>query len=200
MNLDRDHANLERDKKIFEQDLLKAERDQAQNLQESAANCDQIKSEIERLQRKQQELASRTELLMTRSTPDSGMEVDETSRSGGRFNLDHVAQEQMNEGLNTWTPPEAVSSLRVLESGRIKPLMDIALPGLTPSSTSGSQAGAGTPRLKELQERLQARISESTAREAEPRTWRENPVRSVMITKRTQMAHTYDTTGMIGHR
>ena len=59
--------------------------------------------------------------------------------------------------------------------------MDIALLGVTPSSTSGSQAGAGTSLLKELQERLQARTPESPAREAEPRTWREYPMRSVMI-------------------
>ena len=81
--------------------------DQARKLQESAAKCDQIKSEIERLQRKQQELASgterqvktSTESLMTRSRPDSRMEVDEIARSVGRFNLDRVAQEQMKEGL-----------------------------------------------------------------------------------------------------
>ena len=118
---------------------------------------------------------------MTRLRPDSRMDVDETPRSAGRFNLDRVAQEQMNEGLNTWTPPEPVPSLRDLESDRIKPLMNIALPGPTPNSISGSQAGAGTLRLKELQERLQARTSESPSCEAEPRTWKEHPVRSVMI-------------------
>ena len=99
------------------------------------------------------------------------MEIDVTPRSGRRFNLDRVAQEQMNEGLDTWTPPEPARSLRDLDSGRIKPLMDIALPGLTPSSTSGSQAGALTSRLKELQERLQSRTPESPAREAEPLNW-----------------------------
>ena len=87
----------------------------------------------------------------------------------------------MNDDLNTWTPPYTVPSLRDLESGRIKPIMDIALPGLTPSSTSGSQAGVRTSRLEKMHERLQARTPDSPAREAEPRTWREYPVRSAMI-------------------
>ena len=59
--------------------------------------------------------------------------------------------------------------------------MDIALPGLTPSSTSGSQAGAGTSHLKEWQESLQSRTPESPTREAAPITWREHTVRSVVI-------------------
>ena len=188
-NLDRDQANHDRNKVILERDLLNVERDQAQKLQQSAANCDQVKSEVERLQRKQQELASGTERkvktltesLMTRSRPDFRMEVDETFRSAGRFNLDRVAQEQMNEGLNTWMPPKPVPSSRDLESGRIKTLMDIKLLGLSPRSTSGSQAGAGTSRLKELQKRLQARTPESPAREVEARTWREYPMRSSMF-------------------
>ena len=58
---------------------------------------------------------------------------------------------------------------------------DIALPGLTPSSTGGSQASAGTSRLKKLQERLQSRVTESPAREAETLTRREHPVRSGII-------------------
>ena len=80
------------------------------------------------------------------------MEVDEAPRVSGRFNLDRIAQEQMSEDLDAWTPLEHVSSWRDLESGRIKPLVvDFALPGLKPSSTGGSQASAGTSRLKELQ-------------------------------------------------
>ena len=148
---------------------MRAEREQAQKLQESVANCDQIKSEIERLQRRQQEFASGkerkmktlTEPLTTRSRPGSRMEVDKAPRSSGRFILDRVAQEHMNKGLDTWMPSEPVPSLRNLESVRIRPQMNIALLGLTPSSTSGSQAGAGISRLKELQERLQARAPES---------------------------------------
>ena len=61
------------------------------------------------------------EPLIPRSRPDSKMEVDETPRVSGRFNLDRIAQEQMSEDLDTWTPPEPVPSLRDLESGRIKP-------------------------------------------------------------------------------
>ena len=74
-------------------------------------------------------------------------------------------------------PSEPVPSLRNLELERIRP-------GLTTSSTSGSQAGAGTSRLKEMQEMLHARIPESPAREAAPITWREYPVRSVVINAR----------------
>ena len=48
------------------------------------------------------------EPLMMRSIPESRMEVDETPRLSGRFNLDRVAQEQLNEDLNTWTPLETV--------------------------------------------------------------------------------------------
>ena len=125
-----------------------AEREQEQRLQKSVSNCDQIKSEIERLQRRQQAVASAkekkrttTEPAVTRSRPDSRMEVDEAPKS--RFNLDRVAQELMNEGLEAWTPSEPVSSMSNLEANRIRPLMDIALPGLTSSSTSGSQSGTG---------------------------------------------------------
>ena len=109
------------------------------------------------------------------------MEVDDAPRSSGRFDLDRVAQEHMNEGLEAWTPPEPVPSMRILEASRIRPLMDIALPGLTSSSTSGSQSGTGTSRLRELQERLQAKDLENAAREQRPTTCREHPVRSVMI-------------------
>ena len=122
-----------------------------------------------------------TELLTRRSRLESKMEVDEAPRSSGRFNLDRVAQEHMNEGLVTWMPSEPVPSLRNLESGWIRPLKDIALAALTPSSTSGSQAGAGKSRLNELQERMQSRTTESPARKAAPITWREHPVRSVVI-------------------
>ena len=88
---------------------------------------------------------------MTRSRPEARIEVDEAPRSSGRFNLDHVAQEQMNVNLEAWMPPEPVRSMRNLEANRIRPLMDIALPRLTSSSTSGNQSGTGTSRLRELQ-------------------------------------------------
>ena len=182
-NLERDQANLERDQAILEQkqavlnlNLVRAKGDQAQKLQESAANCEQIKSEIERPQRRQQEFVNSnertkktmTEPVATRSRPESRMEMDEAPRSSGRFHLGCLAQEHMNEGLETWTLSEPVPSVRNLEAGRIRPLMDIAMPGLTPSSTSGSQTGTGTSRLKELQEWLQSRALESPAREEQP--------------------------------
>ena len=59
--------------------------------------------------------------------------------------------------------------------------MDIALPGLTSSSTSGSQSGTWTSRLRELQERLQAKAVENAAREQRPTTRRKHPMRSVKI-------------------
>ena len=84
----------------------------------------------------------------------------------------------MSEDLETKTPP----SLRDLELSRITPLMvDVALPGLTPGSTGGTQVSDGTSRLKELQERLQSRTPKSPASEGEPHTWRKQPVKSVVI-------------------
>ena len=186
--LDRDQAKLEQDKAILDWDLLMAEREQEQRLQESVANCDQIKSETERLQRRQQAVASdkekkktTTETVVTRSRPESRMEVDEAPRSSGRFNLDRVAQEHINEGLKACTPSEPIPSVRNLEANRIRPLMDIALPGLTSSSTSGSQSETGTRRLNELQKRLHAKALESAAREQRSTTWREHPLGSVVI-------------------
>ena len=111
------------------------------------------------------------------------MEVDEVPRSKGRFNLDRAAQEHINEGLEVWIPTESVSSLRGSETTQpIRPLMDVALPGYTPSSTpSSSQVSGSSSRLKELHERLQLRSRESPARAEVPPTWREQPVRSVVI-------------------
>ena len=112
------------------------------------------------------------------------MEVFEAPRSKGRFNLDRAAQEQPNEGLEVWIPTESASSLRGLETQPIRPLMDVALTGFTPSSTpSSSQVSGSLSRLKELNERLQLRNRESPARvemELTP-TWREQSVRSVVI-------------------
>ena len=113
--------------------------------------------------------------------PEARIEVDEAPRLSGRFNLDHVAQEHMNVNLEAWTPPEPVRSMRNLEANQIRPLMDIALPRLTSSSTSGSQSGTGTSRLRELQKGLQAKALENAANEQRPTTWREHPVRSVVI-------------------
>ena len=82
-------------------------------------------------------------LMAARSRPDSKMEVDETPRASGRFNLERIDQEQMSEDLERWTPPEPTLSLQDLKSGRMRPLMvDVALTGLTTSSTEGSQASA----------------------------------------------------------
>ena len=110
------------------------------------------------------------------------MEVDEAPRSKGRFNLDRSAQEHINEGLEAWIPTESASSLRGSETQPIRPLMDVALPGYTPSSTpSSSQVSGSSSRLKEIHERLQLRSRESPARAEVPPTWREQSVRSVVI-------------------
>ena len=112
------------------------------------------------------------------------MEVDEAPRSRGRFNLDRAAQEHLKEGLEVWIPTESASSLRGLETQSIRPLMDVAPPGYTPSSTpSSSQVSGSSSRPKELNERLQLRNRESPTREELPPTWREQPVRSVVIAR-----------------
>ena len=192
--LERDQAKLERDQAVVEKDqarrgleMLKAEHLQEQRVRENAANCEQLKSELERIQQRQRELdmqkgARPKERMVTGSRPESRMEVDEAPRSKGRFNHDLAAQEHMNEGLEVWIPTESTSSLHGLETQTIRPLMDVALPGYTPSSTpSGSQVSDSSSRLKELNERLQLRNRESSARVELPPTRREQPIRSVVI-------------------
>ena len=160
--------------------MLKAEHQQEQRVRENAANCEQLKSELERIQQRQRELdmqkgARPKERMVTGSRPKSRMEVDEAPRSKGRFNLDRAAQEHMNEGLEVWIPTESTSSLCSLETQPIRPWY-------TPSSTpSSSQVSGSSSRLKELSERLQLRNRESPARVELPPTWREQPIRSVVI-------------------
>ena len=167
--------------------MLKAEHQQEQRVRENAANCEQLKSELERIQQRQRELdmqkgARPKARMVAGSRPESRMEVDEALRSKGRFNLDRAAQEHMNEGLEVWIPTESTSSLRGLETQPIRPLMDVALPGYTPSSTpSSSQVSGSSSRLKELNERLQLRNRESPAKVELTPTWREQPIRSVVI-------------------
>ena len=99
------------------------------------------------------------------------MEVNEVPRSIGLFNLDQVAQEYMNEGLEMWIPPQQVPSVPSLDTQPIRPLMEVNLPGYTPSSTpSSSQIGARSSRLKELQDRLQSRTRDDSIREERPST------------------------------
>ena len=192
--LDREKAQLERDQAVNERDqtlrlleMLRAENQQELRVRENAANCEQLKSEMERIEQRQRELdaqkgARPKERVVTSSRPESRMEVDEAPRARGRFNLDREAREHMSEGLEVWIPNEATSSLRSLETQPIRPLMDVVLPGYTPTSTSsGSQVSGSSSRLKELSERLRQRSRESSARAELPPTWREQPVRSVMI-------------------
>ena len=110
------------------------------------------------------------------------MEVDEVPRSGGRFNLDPAAQQNMSEGLEVWIPPEPVPSVRGLEAQSMRRLMEVTLPEYSPSSTPGSsQISGGSSRLKELQDRLQSRSRDDSTRRERPSTWRDHPVRSVII-------------------
>ena len=74
--------------------------------------------------------ARTTERAAAGSRPESRMEVDEAPRSKGLFNLDLAAQEHMNEGLEVWIATESTSSLRDLETQRIRPLMDVARRGI----------------------------------------------------------------------
>ena len=142
-NLDRDQAVLERDQAKVERDQVRRELDtmRAEQLQAERVR-EKLKSELERIQQRQRELdmqkgARPKERLVTGSRPESRMEVNEAPRSKGRFNLNRAAQEHMNEGLEVWIPSESASSLRGLETQAIRPLMDVVLPGYTPSSTPG---------------------------------------------------------------
>ena len=200
-NLDRDQAKLDREKIQLERDqavnerdqtlrlleVLKVEHQQELRVRESAANRDQLKSELERIEQRQRELdaqkgARPKERVVTSSRPESRMEVDEAPRARGRFNLDREAREHMSEGLEVWIPNDAKPSLRGLETQPVRPLMDVVLPGYTPTSTSSdSQVSGGSSRLKELGEKLQQKNRERSARPELPPTWREQPVRSVVI-------------------
>ena len=200
-NLDRDQANLDREKVQLERDQAVNERDQALRLleiqkaehqqelrvRENAANRDQLRSELDRIEQRQRELdvqkgARPKERVVTSSRPESRMEVDEAPRARARFNLDREAREHMSEGLEVWIPNDATSSLRSLETQPIRPLMDVELPGYTPTSTSSDgQVSGGSSRLRELGERLRQKSRESSARPELPPTWREQPVRSVVI-------------------
>ena len=158
-------------------------------MRENEANCEQIKSVIEKIQRKQREFAKQKERKTRSMEPDSTglrpasrMELDEVLRSNGRFNLDLVAQEHMNEVLEVWIPREPVPSVCGLDTQQIRPLMEVTLLGHTPSSTpSSSQIGTVSSRLKELHDRLQSRTRDGSAREERPPTWRDHPVRNVII-------------------
>ena len=194
--LERDQANLERDQAILERDqagrdldMLKAKYQQEQRVRENEANCEQLKSELEKIQRRQRELdrqkekgSRTTERAAAGSRPESRMEVDKAPWSKGRFNLDRAAQEHINEGLEVWLLTEPVSSVRGLEAQLIRPLMDVALPGYTPSSNPGSsQMSGSSSRLKELNERLPLGNRGSPTRVERPPTWREQPVRNGVI-------------------
>ena len=84
--------------------------------------------------------------------------------------------------MEVWIPNDATPSLRSLETQPVRPLMDVVLPGYTPTSTSSdSQVSGGSSRLKELGEKFQQKNRERSARPELPPTWREQPVRSVVI-------------------
>ena len=148
-----------------------------------------MKSELEKIQRRQREFDRKkekgtrtTERAAAGSRPESRIELDEAPRSKGGFNLDRAAQEHINEGPEVWITTESASSLRGLETQPIHPLMDVAQPGYTPSSTpSSSQVSGSSSRLKELNERLQLRNRESPTGVELTQTWREQPVRNVAI-------------------
>ena len=134
-----------------------SEHEQVENLQQAAVARDRLNIELVQLQRLQQDneksskrkVKTSSELLMNRSKPEPKREVDENPRVTGHFNLDRKAQEQKSEDVEMWTLPEPTPSLRDLELSQTKPLaVDVALPGLTPSSTGGCQGSAGTSRLK----------------------------------------------------
>ena len=182
---ERDQANLERDQAILERDqawrdlnMIRAEYQQEQRVRENEVNCEQLKLVTEKHQRRQLELARQkekrtrtTEPAATASIPESRMEVDDVPRPSGRFNLDRAAQEHMNDGLEVWIPPEPLHSVHSLDTQSIRPLMEVKLPGYTLSSTtSSSQAGSSSSRLKVLQDRLQSKARDDSVREGRPPT------------------------------
>ena len=60
--------------------------------------------------------------------------------------------------------------------------MEVTLPGDTLSSTpNSSQVGGSSSRLKELHDRLQLGTRDDSTRMERPPTWRDQPVRSVVI-------------------
>ena len=83
------------------------------------------------------------------------MKVDEALRSSGRFNLDRVAQEHMNKGLQNMDTTRTRPFYEKSRERSNQTIIGHCTAGLTPSSTIGSHTGTGTTRLKELQERLQ---------------------------------------------
>ena len=61
--------------------------------------------------------------------------------------------------------------------------MEVTPPGYTPSSTLGSsQISGSSSRLKELHDRLQLGTRDDSTRVERPPTWRDQPVRSMVIT------------------
>ena len=120
----------------------------SQQTEESYPDLGSMKRELERAQRE------RDKAILDRD--QATLERDQAKLDRGQAKLEH-----MNEGLEAWTTPEPVPSLRNLEANPVRPLMEISLPGLTTKSTSSSQTETGTSRLRELQERLQSRAREN---------------------------------------
>ena len=148
---------------------------QSQQTEEAYPDLSNLKKELERAQRE------RDNANLDRD--GAKLEKDQANlERDQRFNLDRAAQEPMNEGLEVWIPPEPVPSVRGLEAQPIGPLMEVTLPGYTPSSTPGkSQISGSSSRLKELQDRLQLRSRDDSTRQERPSTWRDHPVKSVII-------------------
>ena len=168
--------------------MLKAEYQQEQRVRENEANCEQLKSELEKIQRRQRgfdrqkEKGTRTtERAAAGSRLESRMEVDEAPRSKGRFNLDRAAQEHKRRTGSVDT--NRASVLRAwFGSATDTPTNGRSTAGIYPSSTPGSsQMSGSSSRLTELHERLQLRNRESPTRVERPPTWREQPVRNVVI-------------------
>ena len=145
-----EHSSMKREleRAQREQDKANLDRDQAKLVRDQAI----LEQEREQEKRLQKNVASSDRIK------------SETERLQRRQQAVASSKEKLR------TPPEPVPSVRNLEANRIRPLMDIALPRLTSSSTSGSQSGTGTSRLRELQDRLQVKALENAAREKRPTT------------------------------
>ena len=131
-----------------------------------------------------------SEPLVTRSRPESKMEVDETPRATGRIYLDRVAQEKINEGLETWTPPEPMLSLRDLSLSQtkhpVRPEVARVAREIRASRSYNRDCNQESPKAPHRKE------NRSLGRRNQ---W---GIRSFRITRRKSMGDTTDTTRRTG--
>ena len=139
----------------------------SQETEESFSDLGSMKRELERAQRERDKtILDRDQATLERDQAkldheQTIFEQDKAIHDWDLLMAERVQEQRLQE--SAWTMPEPMPSVRGLETKPIGPLMEIALPGYTPSSTGGSQTGTGSSRLKELQERLQSKARDNSA-------------------------------------